>query len=156
MIKTNIYLDYAKKGLQFSYLQKCSRMKFCLTQRSMIVRRSQFFILNFEYLGENKTKFENILTRWSVAHTSSNDEKNRGSKITLDCPFKESLFLQQRSLKESLFLQKLSLKESQFLPLIYLKESLFLQHIYLKERLFFPHNLFISIKNGFFSPMFKL
>ena len=28
-----------------------------------------------EYLGENETKNENILTHWSVAQTSSNDEK---------------------------------------------------------------------------------
>ena len=48
---------------------------------------SQFFILNFEYLGENETKFENILTNWSVVQTSLNDEKNCGSKISLDCPF---------------------------------------------------------------------
>ena len=45
-------------------------------------------MLNCEYLGKNETKFENILTRWSVAQTSSNDEKNWGSKISLDCPFK--------------------------------------------------------------------
>ena len=41
----------------------------------------------YKYLGENETKNENILTRWSVAQASSNDEKNWGSKISLDCPF---------------------------------------------------------------------
>ena len=45
-------------------------------------------MLNFEYLGENETKFENILTHWSVVQAGSNDEKNWGSKISLDCPFK--------------------------------------------------------------------
>ena len=32
-------------------------------------------IVNFEYLRENETKFENILTHWSVAQAGSNDEK---------------------------------------------------------------------------------
>ena len=42
----------------------------------------------FEYLGENETKKKTILTHWSVAQAGSNDEKNWGSKISLDCPFK--------------------------------------------------------------------
>ena len=46
-------------------------------------------ILNYDYLGENETKFENILTYWSVDQAGSNDEKNEGSKISLDCPFKD-------------------------------------------------------------------
>ena len=41
----------------------------------MIQRGVSFFILNFEYLGENETKNENILTHWSVAQASSNEEK---------------------------------------------------------------------------------
>ena len=45
-------------------------------------------IFEFEYLGENETEFENILTHWSVAQAGSNDDKNWGSKISLDCPFK--------------------------------------------------------------------
>ena len=45
-------------------------------------------IVNFEYLRENETKFENILTHWSVAQAGSNDEKKKlGWKISLDCPF---------------------------------------------------------------------
>ena len=48
---------------------------------------SVFSILNFEFLGENETKFENILTLWSVAQTSLNDENHWGSKMSLDCPF---------------------------------------------------------------------
>ena len=30
----------------------------------------------YEYLSENETKFETILTHWSVAQAGSNDEKN--------------------------------------------------------------------------------
>ena len=37
-------------------------------------------IVNFEYLRENETKFENILTHWSVAQAGSNDEKKLGVK----------------------------------------------------------------------------
>ena len=49
---------------------------------------SQFFyILKFEYLSENQTNIENILTHWSVAQVDSNGEKNWMSKILLDCPF---------------------------------------------------------------------
>ena len=32
--------------------------------------------VNYEYLGENETEFENILTNWSEAKAGSNDEKN--------------------------------------------------------------------------------
>ena len=46
-----------------------------MTPPSMIQRGVSFFILNFEYLGENETKNENILTHWSVAQASLNDEK---------------------------------------------------------------------------------
>ena len=56
-----------------------------LTQRSKILRGTS---KKFEYLGEYETEFENILTHWSVAQAGSNDEKNWGSKISLDCPFK--------------------------------------------------------------------
>ena len=64
-----------KKGLNFPLLQKSLRIKFFVTPRSIIQRVSVFFILNFEYLGENETKFENILTLWSVAQAGSNAEK---------------------------------------------------------------------------------
>ena len=57
-------------------MQKCSRLK-CF----LYCTESVFFILNFENLGENETKFENILTHWSVVQAGSNDEKNWGSKI---------------------------------------------------------------------------
>ena len=41
--------------------------------------QSQFFlILKFEFLGENETKFENIVTYWSVAQAGLNDEKSQG------------------------------------------------------------------------------
>ena len=44
-----------------------------LTPRSIILRRGSE---KYEYLSENKTKFETILTHWSVAQAGSNDEKN--------------------------------------------------------------------------------
>ena len=46
-----------------------------------------FLTLKYKYLGENETKNETILTHWSVGQAGSNDEKNWGSKILLDCPF---------------------------------------------------------------------
>ena len=46
----------------------------------------------YEYLGESETKNQTILTHWSVAQAGSNDEKNWGSKIWLDCPFKKMQF----------------------------------------------------------------
>ena len=49
-----------------------------MTLRSMILRESVFWILNFEYLCKNETKFENMLTHWSVAQAGSNDEKKLG------------------------------------------------------------------------------
>ena len=67
-----------KKGLHFPLLQKSLRIQFFFTPRSIIQRVSVFFILNFEYLGENETKFENILTLWSVAQAGSNAEKKLG------------------------------------------------------------------------------
>ena len=42
----------------------------------------------FEYLSKDETKNENILTHWSVAQASSNDEKNLESIISLNFPFK--------------------------------------------------------------------
>ena len=47
----------------------------------------------YEYLGENETKNKTILTHWSVGQAGSNDEKNWGSKISLDCPFKAVLWI---------------------------------------------------------------
>ena len=57
-----------------------------MTQRSMILCGTSE---KLKYLGENGTKNKNILNHWSVAQASSNDERNWGSKILLDCPFKE-------------------------------------------------------------------
>ena len=42
----------------------------------MILRGVNFFTLKYEYLGENETEFENILTHGSEAEAGSNDEKN--------------------------------------------------------------------------------
>ena len=66
-----------------------------LTQRRIILRRTS---KKFEYLGENETEFENILTHWSVAQAGSNDEKNWGSKISLDCPFKPGMRIRLNSI----------------------------------------------------------
>ena len=44
-----------------------------LTQRSMILRRVN--LEKLEYLGENKTKYENISTHYSVARADSNYKK---------------------------------------------------------------------------------
>ena len=66
-----------------------------VTPRSMILCEAwlcavsyRVEIRQFEYLRENDTKKATILTHWSVAQASSNDEKNGESKILLECPFK--------------------------------------------------------------------
>ena len=61
-----------------------------LTLRSMILRGTS---KKYEYLSENETKNETILTHWSVAQAGSNDEKNWGSKILLDCPFNKNFLI---------------------------------------------------------------
>ena len=40
----------------------------------------------FEYLGENETEFENILTHWSVAQAGSNHKKTGGPKSRWTIP----------------------------------------------------------------------
>ena len=44
-----------------------------LTPHRMILRGTS---KKLEYLSENETKKENIITHWSVAQAGSNDEKN--------------------------------------------------------------------------------
>ena len=56
-----------------------------LTLLTMLLRGTSE---KYEYLGENETKNQTILTHWSVAQAGSNDENNRRLKILLDCPFK--------------------------------------------------------------------
>ena len=56
-----------KKGYIFHFYSKVSGLNFYMTPRSIILRGVSILILNFEYLGENKTKFEISLTHWSVA-----------------------------------------------------------------------------------------
>ena len=57
-----------------------------MTLRSMILAGDS---KKFEYLGENETKKETTLTHWSAAaQAGSNEEKNLGSKISLDFSFK--------------------------------------------------------------------
>ena len=53
-------------------------------------------ILNFEYLGENETKFKNILTHWSVAQANSNEEKTRGQKSRWTVPLKQFTHLKKK------------------------------------------------------------
>ena len=49
---------------------------------------SVFSTLKYKYLSENKTKNENILTRWSVTQAGSNyeEEKNEGPKSRWTVP----------------------------------------------------------------------
>ena len=65
-----------------------------LTLHRMILRGTSE---KLEYLGENDTKKENIITHWSVAQAGSNDEKNWGSKISFDCPFNNSVHSSKKS-----------------------------------------------------------
>ena len=55
----------------------------------IILAQLHLFLLRTE-LGtmslSASTKNENILSHWSVAKAGSNDEKNWGPKISLDCP----------------------------------------------------------------------
>ena len=60
---------------------------------TQIQKKDQIFSITNELttgiivsLGENETKNEITLSHWSVAQAGSNDEKNWGSKISLDCP----------------------------------------------------------------------
>ena len=57
------------KGLHFSFLQQSLRIKFFFDSAQYDTAQSQ-------YLGENETKFENILNHWSVDQAGSNYEKN--------------------------------------------------------------------------------
>ena len=65
----------------------------CLTPCSIILHGTPE---KYEYLGKNETKNETILTHWSEAQVVSNDEKNRGSKILLDCPYRGEIDLLKR------------------------------------------------------------
>ena len=63
------------KGLHFVILQNRSKIEFCFTPGVSCPGESVFLQLKFEYLGQNETKYENMLTHWSVAQAGSNDEK---------------------------------------------------------------------------------
>ena len=65
----------------FVFLQKRSKMKFVFDSPGYHTTGSQFFSqLKFEYLIENLTKNENILTHWSKAQLVSKDEKKTGGR----------------------------------------------------------------------------
>ena len=57
-----------------------------LTRRGMMPRGDSE---KYEYLGENETKIENVLTCWSVAQAGSNDEKNGGPKSRWTVPLRD-------------------------------------------------------------------
>ena len=86
------------KGYIFQFCTIVLELNFFLTPWGMIPRGVIKSLLKFEYLSENQTKIENILTHWSVAKAGSKVQmvkKNWRSKITLDCPFsKNKKFLQ--------------------------------------------------------------
>ena len=67
---------------------------------------SQIFGIKIQITLQILTKIENILTHWSVDKAGSNDEKNWGSKISLDCPFKFSSFKNTSSACPELFRRK--------------------------------------------------
>jgi hypothetical protein len=48
------------------------------------------FAFEYEYIREFETEFVNILECESGAHVGSIHEKNRGKKISCNCPFKKS------------------------------------------------------------------
>ena len=59
-------------------------LKSHMIPRSMILRRAWLD----ESETKNETKNENILTQWLMDQAGSNNEKNWGSKISWDFPFK--------------------------------------------------------------------
>ena len=77
-----------KNGYIFYFCTNVLGLIFFLLRAVWYCKESVFSIQNYEYLGENETKNENVLTHWSVAQAGSNDNKTGGSKISLDCPFK--------------------------------------------------------------------
>ena len=62
-------------------------------------------MLNLEYLCENLTKFENILTHRSVAQAGSNDEKTRGRKSRWTVPLRYSFVFVKKMLLKLIMLQ---------------------------------------------------
>ena len=64
------------KGYIFKFCTIVLELNFFLTPWGMIPRGVIKSLLKFEYLSENQTKIENILTHWSVAQAGSNGELN--------------------------------------------------------------------------------
>ena len=79
------------KGLHFVFLQNRSKIEFFLLPGVSYPGESVFLQLKFEYLDKNETKYENNFTHSWVAQVGWNYEKNRRSKISLDCPFKDKI-----------------------------------------------------------------
>ena len=82
------------KGLHFVFLQNRSKIEFFLLLPVVSYPgESVFSQLKIEYLGENETKYENILTHWSVAQAGRNEEKTRGRKSRWTVPLRKKLVL---------------------------------------------------------------
>ena len=69
-----------------------------MTHRGIILGESVFSTLKYEYLGENETKNENILTRWSDTQAGSNFEKNGGPKSRWTVPLRISSLYKNRAI----------------------------------------------------------
>ena len=69
------------KGYIFYFCTIVLGKKIFSTPRVSYPGESVFSTLKYEYLVENETKNENILTRWSVTQAGSNYEKKWGPKL---------------------------------------------------------------------------
>ena len=77
------------KGIHFSLLQQSIWIKFFFDSAQYDTAGSQYFFkLYYDYLSENITKFENILTHWSVDQAGSNDKKTRGRNSRWTVPLR--------------------------------------------------------------------
>ena len=81
-------LNKRLKGYIFYFCTIVLGLNFFLLPGVSYPGESVFSTLKYEYLGENETKNENILTRWSVTQAGSNYEKNGGPKSRWTVPFK--------------------------------------------------------------------
>ena len=82
------------KELHFSFLHQHSRIFYFFdsSQYHTVLRKVGIFMLSFEYLSKNDTKFENILTHWWVARAGLKDEKKtRGRKSLWTVPLRDVL-----------------------------------------------------------------
>ena len=90
-----------KKSYNFYFCTNVPGLNFFWLRAVWYCAESVFSILKFEYLSEIETEFENTFACLSGAQIGLNDEKNWGSKISLDCPFKKRMTVSLRSLWKS-------------------------------------------------------